>query len=344
LQAYERTGSKQISELSLADDVHKFHKAIENYNNSEPAMQSWRKEPFPERRYEKLSSDVICAGLSTIDERTASYELITNLPDSFIGQSYRYDDTGQSEAWMKSVVDETGSTGRTAREAATALAADEGVVRAQVSATIQSLLIAVQDKVMTQMNVLQQPELRSANWLQAAKEASSFDCNTCVLEQDDAQSRSDTHEEVATPNNPLPQVIEQPVWGIDCYTRRNITLCLETEFHSVTALTFVEKWLLPAINACPERLGHQIENACRILEGLPLASTATSNSGDCVSENVPAISDERFRGPLQVALKRKIEASAPPWLVIAANQLRRARTALGPDFFRVVRCFTSLSY
>ena len=71
-------------------------------------MQSWRKVPFPERKYERLESDVVCAGLSTVDEKIASYELRTSLPDSFIGQAYRYDDTGQSEAWMKSVVDETG--------------------------------------------------------------------------------------------------------------------------------------------------------------------------------------------------------------------------------------------
>jgi hypothetical protein len=35
------------------------------------------------------------------------------------------------------------------------------------------------------------------------------------------------------------------------------------------------------------------------------------------------------------ALLKKIQSCGPPWLTAAANQLRRARAALGPDFFRV---------
>ena len=98
--------------MSRADERHKFILALERVKNTEAAMQSWRKIPFPERQYEPLSSDVVCAGLSPLDERIASYELRTSLPDSFIGLSYRYDDTGQSEAWMKSVLDETGTSRR----------------------------------------------------------------------------------------------------------------------------------------------------------------------------------------------------------------------------------------
>ena len=101
-----------MNELSTADGVHKFMTAVRAQPNAEAAMQTWRTTPFPERRYERLDADVVCDGLSPLDERVASYELKTNLPDSFVGLSYRYDDTGQSEAWMKSVVDEAGGAGK----------------------------------------------------------------------------------------------------------------------------------------------------------------------------------------------------------------------------------------
>jgi hypothetical protein len=213
---------------------------------------------------------------------------------------------------MKSVVDETGRCGATkpgkdrkggaleidARQAAQALAADDGVIAAQVNATMQSLLIAVQDRVMTESGVLHQSELRSANWVND-EGSLSFDSR--------------------------PELVEKPVWGMDCYTRRNILLCLEADFLSPVPLQFVEKWLLPAINACPDPLAHNIANAARLLEGLPFEST---------TESAEATTSDRHT-LLQEALAKKIRISAPKWLQSAANQLRRAREALGPDFFRV---------
>ena len=62
------------AEMDFADDRHKFALAVEK-SNTEAAMQSWRKEPFPERKYERLASDVVCAGLSKVDEKIATYEL-----------------------------------------------------------------------------------------------------------------------------------------------------------------------------------------------------------------------------------------------------------------------------
>lgn len=331
-QYCEQRGTRQVAEMQLADDVHKFYAAIESTENKEAAMQSWRKEPFPERHYEKLKNDVICAGLSELDERTASHELRTNLPDSFVGLSYRYDDTGQSEAWMKSVVDETESTKKKddkARQAALALAADEGVVRAQVNATMNSLLIGVQDRVMTETGVLKQPELRSANWLRAQPEELTGrieDRTSDIAESVDCSS------EIVKDNFCSPEVIEQPVWGIDCYTRRNITACLETEFDTTTALEFVEKWLLPAINACPGYLGHDIGNACRVLSGLPIEFAHDSRE---VQEQESLARQDR-QNILREALQQKIKSAAPVWLKAAAGELYRARLALGPDFFRAV--------
>jgi hypothetical protein len=329
-QYVERCGTRHAHEMGMADDRHKFALAVAQKTNTEAAMQSWRCEPYPERKYERLSSDVVCAGLSEIDERIARHELRTNLPDSFLGLSYRYDDTGQSEAWMKSVVDETGSNGKhhkqnkkannDERDALLAMAADEGVTRAQVNATMQSLLIAVQDRVMTEANVLRQPELRSANW---------FAENETV---DNTLDRGANSEELP------PEIIEHPVWGIDCYTRRNIQNCLEIEFRHEIALNFIEKWLLPAINACPVDLGHNISNAARILEGLPFERTAQSDDyqeHQSSDEKVEKSNKAWSQSLLGKSLLNKIHTAGPSWLRPAANQLRRAHRALGPNFFRV---------
>ena len=346
-QVVERTGRRHTSEMDFADDRHKFTLAVQK-SNKEAAMQSWRKIPFPERKYERLEADVVCAGLSTVDEKIATYELQTSLPDSFIGQAYRYDDTGQSEAWMKSVVDETGpsakkskkkdTTDRKAdekRQAALALSADEGVTRAQVTATMQSLLIAVQDKVMTENDVLRQSELHSANWF--ADSAPVDDVSAEAMTDGDNNVNERRHRHHSTDRTLAPDIVEQPVWGIDCYTRRNILSCLCIEFDAETALLFIEKWLLPAINACPEDLAHNLSNAARILEGLPFEDDVTVGEGrqeDSASSGVRATEEWR-QSLLGKALLEKIATSGPPWLHAAANQLRRALSALGPDFFRV---------
>lgn len=347
LQSMERTGKRHKMEMDFADDQHKFALAVRKAN-TEAAMQSWRKVPFPERKYEPLSSDVVCAGLSKVDEEIASYELKTSLPDSFVGQAYRYDDTGQSEAWMKSVVDETGSSKTTKkgkkkdaadqkveekRQAALALSADEGVTRAQVTATMQSLLISVQDKVMTEKNVLHEPELRSANWF---SDNANHAASSSVCDKEKSEHQPTEHED-STAAKLEPEIVEQPVWGMDCYTRCNILSCLEIEFDPATALLFIEKWLLPAINACPENLAHNISNAARILEGLPFEDLRNENgSQEDGANSFGERAMEKWRNSLLgSALLKKIKASGPPWLSAAANQLRRARAALGPDFFRV---------
>jgi [histone H3]-lysine4 N-trimethyltransferase ATXR3 len=345
----ERASIRHASELAYADDRHKFALAVKA-SNTEAAMQSWRKVPFPERKYERIRSDVVCAGLSHLDEKIAAFELKTSLPDSFVGQSYRYDDTGQSEAWMKSVVDETGSSNlrnkrssssqkaHDERVAALALAADDGVTRAQVTATMQSLLIEVQDKVMTEANVLRQPELRSANWIADGDVRDTVaGAEVNINDPDKSLPICEAQRADAPMPGVLPEIVEQPVWGIDCYTRRNILNCLELEFDPRTSLLFVEKWLLPAINACPEGLAHNISNAARILEGLPFeVSSGTVEDGEQPGIAPNSLSHDTANESLLLrSLVEKIQSSGPLWLRAAANQLRRARAALGPDFFRV---------
>jgi hypothetical protein len=135
------------------------------------------------------------------------------------------------------------------------------------------------------------------------------------------------------------ELVEQPVWDMDCYTRRNIVLCLEFEFDAETATTFVEKWLLPTMNACPAELAHDISNAVGLLEGLSLHQQADNGDEESHADEDPqqqkSAVQEWSHTILGNALVKKIKTAAPPYVIVAANVLRRARQVLGPDFFRV---------
>ena len=104
-------------------------------------------------------------------------------------------------------------------KAAMALSSDDGVIKAQVAASMLSLLIAVQDRVMTENRVLEQNELRSANWESGFEKVGEQIISTNKLIGSDASN---------------PEIVEQPVWGMDCYTRKNISICLESKFDSDT--------------------------------------------------------------------------------------------------------------
>lgn len=337
-QIFDRTGKKQMKELELADARHEFTILLKAQINKEAAFQGeWRKIPFPERKYERLKSDVICAGLSRLDEQSASYEKQTELPESFVGLAYTYNDTGESEGWMKSVFKTAMSQDRrreglTAEEerAATALATDDGVVRAQVRATMRTLLICVQDKVLTDKGVLTENELRSANW-----DMPDTEKEMAITASEAAMSSAD----VSTVTDGLiPDLVEQSVWGIDCYTRRNIIICIEKDLDAETAVVFVEKWLLPAINACPAELAYDLANAAKILEGLPLQEKDDINSIPPQPMNVLSnsnVTENWSHSLIGQALLHKIKFNGPSWLKAAAHQLRRAIESLGYDFFRV---------
>ncbi len=212
---------------------------------------------------------------------------------------------------MKSVLDIAGEQSQR-QQAALALASDDGAIKAQVSASMQSLLIGVLDKVMTETGVLEQKELRCAN--------TEIDDNALAGERSEVNERSSFRG---------PEFVVREVWGIDCYTRRNVAICLETEFDSDTVQSFTEKWLLPAINACPPDLAYDLSNACRILEGLPFdeLTSIESERGSTFIEWKASL--------LGKALLKKITTFGPPWLYAVAHLLRRARENLGPDFFRI---------
>jgi len=313
-QVCEKTGRRQAQEMELSNDAHRFTKAIDATENTDAAMQGkkWKKDAFPERVYERLKTDTVCAGLSELDERVASYELQTNLRDSFVGLSYTYNDTGQSEEWMKKMLNNADEKNEQ-EKAAMALSSDDGVIKAQVEASIQSLIIAVQDRVMTNNRVLEQKELRSANWECGIEKVGDQVISTKLIGSDTSN----------------PEIVEQPVWGIDCYTRKNISICLETKFDHDTILVFIEKWLLPVINACPVDMAYNLSNAARILEGLPFDTASSLN------QQTATTTEQWSTKVLGRALIIKIKETGPSWLYPAARLLRKAVDSMGLDFFRV---------
>lgn len=369
-EMYTNYGCKRRSEMETSEARLKYENILNNSGNMEAAMQGkWRKNAYPERKYERLeTSSVVCDGLSEMDKSYAIYELGTSIPDSFVGLAYTYDDSGQhSETWMKNVVDETTAKPRSKRRkkaagdsdaadendknkehtAAVALANDDGVTKAQVYNTMQSLLIQVQDRVMTDLGVMHQPEARSANW-DDGDQRRNYRGGSAEVEQGNLQSGT------------LPQVAEQEVWGVDCYTRKNVMTLIESEFSAEIALEFMEKWLLPAINSCPVDLAYNISTAAKILEGLPIDDTTEKkvptdesqpvSQGDALEEATGKVihveeakpSSPRRKAPessvfLRTALESKIKHSGPPWLKAAARLIRNAADSVDEDdgFFRI---------
>eukprot|EP00957_Ditylum_brightwellii_P202311 15329588-Ditylum_brightwellii.AAC.1 len=63
MQIYDHIGKSLGAEMALSDAYHKFSTAFEQSVNNEDAMQgNRRKVPFPEQKYERLtSSSVVCA-------------------------------------------------------------------------------------------------------------------------------------------------------------------------------------------------------------------------------------------------------------------------------------------
>lgn len=322
---YEKNSTRHEEELDAEDIKARMTESV--VNNKKAAMQiNWRKTPFPERMYERLSStNVICSGLSPVDQRSAENELQTALPNSFVGLPYDYDDVGQSENWMKSV----GGVMMMSHEkkAAAALAKDGGVVRAQVETTMQMLLIAVQDRVMTQEGVLERPELISRNW---CEDLSRHHADTTTTTLDASRNNN---------NKKKPELSEQPVWGIDSFTRGNVVACIEThEEYKEHADEFLEKWLLPAINACPVELAHDLTSAARILEGSSaptlLKGSNNSNSSASAAATASSSSTSNTMTFLSEAFSDKV-SRGPHWLSGAARQLRLACEILGDTAFRV---------
>lgn len=72
-------------------------------------------------------------------------------------------------------------------------------------------------------------------------------------------------------------VVEQPVWGIDSYTRKMIEICLEdgiprNQRSTLTIKDFIEHVLLPAINRQTPEMAHNLANALQSIVDVPTVS------------------------------------------------------------------------
>jgi len=332
--AIPRLAQRQESEMRLIENKHRFTEVLQSSNNKEPAIQrTWRKIPYPERLYQRLAtSNVLCDGLLPVDQRIAICELETSLSDRFVGQSYTYDDNRQSEWWMKSIISRKSARKSKRRSndedrVAAYMQEDSRMVKAQVRTCVEKLLISVTDRVMTEMGVLQKPEVRSVNWLDGDARKLKHSSHISLLMEDEIHitNAGYEHSESSSSSTLLPEVIEQPVWGIDCYTRKNIEACIEADFDSLVATDFIEKWLLPAINACPAEFAYDMSRAAKILEGFsPIESGTESN-----------ITDDPHQSLILNALKEKLLVASPPWLKPVAHQLRTAVESIGGHAFCV---------
>jgi len=103
-------------------------------------------------------------------------------------------------------------------------ASNDEVIRTQLESYLDILIGRVQDRVCTELGVLTK--------------------NTLTLGVD---------------------ILEQPVWGIDCYTRTNIEMILDERFRGELSLEqkkdFIERKLLPAINAQDPSVAHDMRKA-----------------------------------------------------------------------------------
>lgn len=240
---YERVAPKQLSELE-AIEIRRQYRDIFDSNTGAAMQGDWRTTPFPERQYDRLQETFsLCTGLSKIDKKMVRNDLSTSLPGGFYGMPYSYDLSGKvSESWMNNVAKALNEK-RKRRKDHDPKANDiemMNIIRAQVSQKMETMLITVQDRILSRSGTLTQHELCPSGW---------DNCLPYIASGPSA-------------------VVEQAVWGVDRYTTRNVITSLGMEY-ALVATYFVESWLLPAINACSPDQASDITNALRFLEGLP---------------------------------------------------------------------------
>ena len=115
-------------------------------------------------------------------------------------------------------------------------ATDEEIVRTQIESLLEIMMVQVQDRICTTDGVL--------------------DCEPLQL---------GVH------------IKEVPVWGIDCYTRRMVELSIEDHakelYNLKTVHTFIEKRLLPTINAQSTDTAHDMSVALDAIVANPVGPT-----------------------------------------------------------------------
>lgn len=197
----------------------------------------WRREPFSRRKYERIDDYVFTDNIADSEKVSLRSQLVTPL-EGYFGPALNFDDNLLTEEWMVAFKDTKSKTNFS----------EDDVIRIQLEGVMELLKSQVQDRVCTEQQVFRAPPL--------------------LLGRD---------------------IKEIPVWGIDCYTRRMIEMAIEDRLLPVelaqiaaqsvrsknaTSLSdtrarlvkeFVEKRLLPAINAQEPELAHNITNALKFI-------------------------------------------------------------------------------
>lgn len=88
-----------------------------------------------------------------------------------------------------------------------------------------------------------------------------------------------------------PDIKECPVWGIDCYTRKMVELVLEDRvpshmYNSKQVKHFIERFLLPAINAQSEENAHNMQFAASYIMKLPNLSETFVTYANALSDAI----------------------------------------------------------
>ena len=81
-------------------------RSFENRNYEPIYKGTWRKEAYPQRVYEPLSSYTITDTIS--DKEKSNINLFTNLSDGYLGVPYNYDDHQLTEEWITAFKDKKG--------------------------------------------------------------------------------------------------------------------------------------------------------------------------------------------------------------------------------------------
>lgn len=181
----------------------------------------WRKEPYRLREYDRIDNYVAASCVDKEDGEWLQSQLDTTL-DGYLGPAYNFDDRGLTEEWMLNF-----------RDGQADPPSEDDVIRTQMECLMEILVGKVQDKVCNDMRVLDR-ELVGLG----------------------------------------PMLKEKPVWGIDCNTNRTLELILEEAFErscdsddggnqlkysKALFKRFIERVLLPAMNAVPSSQAHKME-------------------------------------------------------------------------------------
>lgn len=210
-------------------------KSYFNAQNNLNLDNRWKKEPYKLRKYDRISEYVPASCVDELDSADLQSQLVTTL-DGYMGPAYNYDDTSLTEEWMVNF-----------RDGMAEPPSVDDVIRTQIECLVEIMVGQVQDMVCNDLKVLAIEPVGLGARLQ-----------------------------------------EKPVWGIDCNTNRTIELVLEEAyvqsssggadseplpFSNALFRRFIERVMLPAINAVQSNLAHRMDMVLRhIIQVCPLAT------------------------------------------------------------------------